>query len=116
APAGSGEGPPARTLALLARRIERDIGITVSIGLSYNKFLAKLASDLDKPRGFAVIGRAEATAFLADKPVGWLWGVGNAMQRRLAADGIIRIGQLASLDPRELARRYGRLGSRLAQL
>jgi hypothetical protein len=50
-------GAPARTLALLAERIERNIGITVSIGLSYNKFLAKVASDLDKPRGFAMIGR-----------------------------------------------------------
>ena len=107
---------PASLLAALALRIENLLGITVSIGLSYNKFLAKLASDLDKPRGFAVIGRAEAKGFLADKPVGWLWGVGGAMQRRLAADGIMRIGQLAALDPRELARRYGRLGQRLAQL
>jgi DNA polymerase-4 len=107
---------PAQLLAALARRVEDSLGITVSIGLSYNKFLAKLASDLDKPRGFAVIGRAEAVAFLADKPVGWLWGVGSAMQRRLAADGIMRIGQLAALEPRELATRYGRLGQRLAQL
>jgi len=107
---------PAQLLAALALRIENSLGITVSIGLSYNKFLAKLASDLDKPRGFAVIGRAEAAGFLADKPVGWLWGVGSAMQRRLAADGIMRIGQLAALDPRELATRYGRLGRRLAQL
>ena len=107
---------PAQLLAALALRIENSLGITVSIGLSYNKFLAKLASDLDKPRGFAVIGRTEATGFLADKPVGWLWGVGAAMQRRLATDGIMRIGQLAALDPRELATRYGRLGRRLAQL
>jgi DNA polymerase IV len=107
---------PAQLLAALARRIDNRFGITVSIGLSYNKFLAKLASDLDKPRGFAVIGRAEAVAFLTDKPVGWLWGVGGAMQRRLAADGITRIGQLRALDPREMARRYGRLGGRLAQL
>jgi DNA polymerase-4 len=107
---------PAQLLAALALRIENSLGITVSIGLSYNKFLAKLASDLDKPRGFAVIGRAEAVSFLADKPVGWLWGVGSAMQRRLAADGIMRIGQLAALDPRDLATRYGRLGLRLAQL
>jgi DNA polymerase-4 len=107
---------PAQLLAALARRVEASLGITVSIGLSYNKFLAKLASDLDKPRGFAVIGRAEAAGFLADKPVGWLWGVGGAMQRRLAADGIIRVGQLCALDPRELARRYGRFGLRLAQL
>jgi DNA polymerase IV len=107
---------PAQLLAALARRVEAGLGITLSIGLSYNKFLAKLASDLDKPRGFAVIGRAEAVTFLADKPVGWLWGVGGAMQRRLAADGIARIGQLAALDPRELATRYGRFGRRLAQL
>lgn len=66
----------AGTLARLARRVERELAITVSIGLSYNKFLAKIASDLDKPRGFAVIGPAEARAFLADKPVGLLWGVG----------------------------------------
>ena len=107
---------PAQLLAALARRIEARLGVTVSIGLSYNKFLAKLASDLDKPRGFAAIGRGEAAAFLADKPVGWLWGVGQATQRGLAADGIMRIGQLGALDRRELARRYGRLGVRLAQL
>jgi DNA polymerase-4 len=107
---------PAQLLAALARRIEARLGITVSIGLSYNKFLAKLASDLDKPRGFAVIGRAEAADFLAEKPVSWLWGVGGAMARRLAADGIMRIGQLRSLDRRELARRYGRIGVHLSQL
>ena len=107
---------PAQLLAALTRRVEDQFGITASIGLSHNKFLAKLASDLDKPRGFAVIGRAEAKAFLADKPVGWLWGVGGAMQRRLAGDGIARIGQLAALDERDLAGRYGRIGQRLARL
>jgi DNA polymerase-4 len=107
---------PAQALAALARRVEATLGITVSIGLSYNKFLAKLASDLDKPRGFAVIGREEAPGFLADKPVGWLWGVGGAPQRRLAADGILRIGQLRALDRRELGLRYGKLGMRLAEL
>src|SRR3954454_21754466 len=107
---------PAQALAALARRVETALGITVSIGLSYNKFLAKLASDLDKPRGFAVIGRQEAAGFLADKPVDWLWGVGRAMHRRLAADGILRIGQLRGLDRRDLAHRYGKLGLRLAEL
>jgi DNA polymerase-4 len=107
---------PAQSLVTLVRRIEANFGITASIGLSYNKFLAKIASDLDKPRGFAVIGRADAAAFLADKPVGLLWGVGAAMQRRFAADGIALIGQLRALDDRELARRYGKMGARLARL
>ena len=104
----------AETLAALARRVEEALSITVSIGLSYNKFLAKIASDLDKPRGFAVIGRAEACAFLADKPVGLLWGVGAAMQRRLAQDGITLIGELARLDERTLVARYGKIGKRLS--
>ena len=59
---------PAGTLARLARQVEDELSITVSIGLSYNKFLAKIASDLDKPRGFAVIGRVEARSFLAGNP------------------------------------------------
>ena len=102
------------TLAGLARRVEEALSITVSIGLSYNKFLAKIASDLDKPRGFAVIGRAEARAFLADRPVGLLWGVGAAMQRRLASDGITRIGELSRLDEATLVARYGKIGKRLS--
>ena len=106
-------GPAARTLALLARRIEREIGITVSIGLSYNKFLAKLASDLDKPRGFAIIGCGEALDFLASKPVGLLWGVGAALQQRLARDGIVTIGDLRRFSEREIVGRYGAIGRRL---
>jgi DNA polymerase-4 len=107
---------PAKALVGLVRRIEAALGVTASVGLSYNKFLAKIASDLDKPRGFAVIGRGDAATFLADKPVGLLWGVGAAMQRRLAADGIALIGQLRALDEREMARRYGKMGRRLARL
>ncbi len=106
-------GPPAETLVRLARDIEKKLRITVSIGLSYNKFLAKIASDLKKPRGFAVIGRAEARNFLAGKPVGLLWGVGRAMQRRLARDGITMIGQLARMSEDDLVARYGKIGRRL---
>ncbi|MGH6932755.1 MAG: DNA polymerase IV [Dongiaceae bacterium] len=107
-------GCPARTLALLALRIEREAGVTVSIGLSYNKFLAKTASDLDKPRGFAVLGRGDAVEFLAKRPVGTIWGVGRALQAKLAEDGIFLIGQLQRVEDAELVRRYGSIGHRLA--
>jgi DNA polymerase IV len=107
---------PAKTMAALAARIESEIGITVSIGLSCNKFLAKLASELDKPRGFAVIGRAEAVSFLRDKPIGMIRGAGAALQARLAKDGITRIGQLQDADARDLARRYGSTGLWLHRL
>ncbi|HUK00056.1 MAG TPA: DNA polymerase IV [Stellaceae bacterium] len=108
-------GPPARTLALLARRIEREIGVTASIGLSYNKFLAKIASDLDKPRGFAVLGRGEALDFLGGKSVGLIWGVGAALQQKLAGDGITTIAELRQRSERELTARYGAIGRRLAR-
>jgi DNA polymerase IV len=107
---------PAVSLAKLARRIEDEINITVSIGLSFNKFLAKVASDLSKPRGFSVIGQAEAIEFLSEKPVSLIWGVGKALQARLAADGIRTIGALRRIEEAELARRYGAMGLRLARL
>jgi DNA polymerase-4 len=101
---------PAKTMAALAARIAREVGITVSVGLSGNKFLAKLASELDKPRGFAVIGMAEARSFLRDKPVAMMRGAGKVMQARLERDGITTIGQLQDAEPRELAHRYGATG------
>ncbi|QCK87396.1 DNA polymerase IV [Phreatobacter aquaticus] len=107
---------PARVLARFARSIEHDIGITVSLGLSYNKFLAKIASDLDKPRGFAAIGRAEALAFLGPKPVSFIWGVGKAMQETLERDGLRHIADLRQHDEATLMRRYGAMGLRLARL
>jgi DNA polymerase IV len=88
----------------------------VSIGLSGNKFLAKVASDLDKPRGFAVLGLGEASAFLAPKPVGFIFGVGKASVARLAHDGFHRIADLQKTSEAELARRYGEEGYRLARL
>ncbi|MGL3608942.1 DNA polymerase IV [Rhizobium sp. G187] len=108
--------PPARVLARFAKRVESEIGITVSVGLSYCKFLAKVASDLNKPRGYSVIGEAEAVSFLADKPVGLIWGVGKAFAATLQADGIRTIGQLQGMDETELMRRYGSMGQRLSRL
>jgi DNA polymerase-4 len=107
---------PAKSLAGFAQRVEREIGITVSIGLSCNKFLAKIASDLDKPRGFAVIGGHEAAAFLAAKPVTQIFGVGKVAQARLAAEGFRTVGDLQRASEVDLIRRYGTEGARLARL
>jgi DNA polymerase IV len=108
--------PPALTLARLQARIEAETGLTVSIGLSANKFLAKIASDLDKPRGFSVIGGAEAQAFLAPKPVGILPGVGPAMVASLEKSGFRTVGDLARADIKLLAERFGSHGLRLSRL
>lgn len=108
--------PPARTLAKFVQRIEKEIGITISVGLSYCKFLAKVASDLQKPRGFSVIGREEAVSFLAPRPVTTIWGVGKAFAATLEADGIRTIGQLQTMEEGDLMRRYGSMGQRLARL
>ncbi len=108
--------PPARVLAHFARRVEKEIGITVSVGLSYCKFLAKVASDLQKPRGFSVVGEKEATRFLATRPVTTIWGVGKAFAATLEADGIRMISQLQDMEETELMRRYGNMGQRLYRL
>lgn len=105
--------PPAASLAALVKQIEEEIGLSASIGLSYNKSLAKIASDLDKPRGFAVIGKAEALDFLTPKPVGIIWGVGKALQRKLEADGVRTLGDLQAVDKMALMARYGAMGKRL---
>ncbi|MEO9613001.1 MAG: DNA polymerase IV [Nitratireductor sp.] len=104
---------PAVVLARFARQVEREIGITVSVGLSYCKFLAKIASDLNKPRGFSVIGQAEALSFLAAQPVTLIWGVGKAFAATLARDGITRIAQLQVMERATLMKRYGTMGERL---
>src|SRR4029077_10182523 len=107
---------PARSLARFSRRVEADIGITVSIGLSANKFLAKIASDMDKPRGFAVLGKDEAPAFLGPKPVGFIWGVGKVSAARLQRDGYTTIADLQRADETDLMKRYGVEGRRLWRL
>ncbi len=107
---------PAIALAQLAKRIENEIGISVSVGLSYCKFLAKLASDLDKPRGFSIIGEAEAKSVLAALPVRKIWGVGPAFEASLAKAGIMMIGQLQEMELGDLMRRFGSMGQRLYHL
>ena len=108
-------GPPAFQLVRLQQQIETDTGLTVSIGLAPNRFLAKVASELDKPRGFSVLG-SEAPAVLAPRPVSILPGVGPVFRKTLQSDGYATVGDLAAADVRELARRYGETGLRLHDL
>lgn len=106
---------PAQSLIRLAAEIERDVGITVSIGLSFSKFLAKTASEMDKPRGFAVIGRKEARQILAPMPVERLHGVGPKLAARLRRDGYLSAGDLQDINLKEFAARYGETGVWLHQ-
>ncbi|MCT4556407.1 MAG: DNA polymerase IV [Pelagimonas sp.] len=108
--------PPAVMLARLTKRMRTELGVTGSIGLSHNKFLAKIASDLDKPRGFSVIGVAETQAFLRPKPIRMIWGVGAAGQAQLEKAGIRTFEDLLRWDQRDLARRFGSMGDRLWHL
>jgi DNA polymerase-4 len=107
---------PAKALAKFAADVEKELRITVSIGLACNKFLAKVASDIDKPRGFAVLGGGDAPAFLAPKPVSFIYGVGKVSAARYARDGLHRIADLQRTDETELMRRYGEEGRRLSRL
>lgn len=106
---------PALSLARLARDIEADIGITISVGLSENKFLAKTASELDKPRGFALIAKREAEELLAPQPVNFLHGVGKQLAKKLERDGFRLVSDLQASEARELIRRYGETGLWLHQ-
>jgi len=109
-------GSPALTLARFARKVEQEIGITISVGLSYNKFLAKIASDFEKPRGFSIIGREEAPDFLADKPVGIIPGIGASAQARLAKVGVTQIVHLRDISLKTLFEALGRDAQRLSRL
>ena len=107
---------PAQSLISLQNKILKNVGVTVSVGLSYNKFLAKTASDLDKPNGFAIIGRTEALDFLADKPVGFIYGVGPAFTRSLKKAGILTIADVRRQSDKSMAEKFGDMGLHLAKL
>lgn len=105
---------PAVALARISARVEAEVGISVSIGFSANKFLAKLASEMRKPRGYSVIGSGEAKAYLATLPVSKINGVGRATAERLEASGIVMIADLQQRSEMQLVTQFGRLGRRLA--
>ena len=108
------QSSPAETLVRLATKIHNELGITVSIGLSYNKFLAKVASDLNKPNGFSIIGKKEAKTFLSERSISDVIGVGKQLQTRLIRDGISQIKHLQNKDVSELVQKYGKIGVRLS--
>ncbi|MGB0508060.1 MAG: DNA polymerase IV [Pikeienuella sp.] len=107
---------PALVMARLVKRIQGEVGVSTSVGLSHNKFLAKVASDLDKPRGFSIIGQAETLDFLADQPVSLIWGVGASLKAKLHSDGLRKIGDLRAVPVDQLMARYGSMGKRLSEL
>ena len=107
---------PAQSLIRLQHDILKEVGVTVSVGLSYNKFLAKTASDLDKPFGFAVLGRSDALEFLAPKPVDFIYGIGPAFARKLNKAGIQTIADVRKRSDSVMAKQFGDLGLHLARL
>lgn len=107
---------PAEVLVRLAKRIEDELNLSVSVGLSYCKFLAKVASDMNKPRGFSIVGEAEAVSFLRKQSVSIVWGVGKVTQKKLAKDGITDLATVQDMDETDLIRNYGTMGQHLARL
>lgn len=107
---------PAQSLIDLQNRVLKEVGVTVSVGLSYNKFLAKTASDLDKPYGFAVLGKSDALQFLQDKPVGFIFGVGPSFAKSLNRKGIFTIADVRRRSDKDMAALFGDMGLHLARL
>ena len=105
--------PPAVMLAKLMDRISDNLGLTGSIGLSHNKFLAKIASDLNKPNGYSIIGEAETSSFLKDKSIRLIWGVGASTQKSLEKSGIRTFRDLLRWDRKDLVSKFGSMGDRL---
>ncbi len=88
-------------------RVKSEVGLNISVGISYNKFLAKLATELGKPDGLKMITHADTSAVLHPLPVSYLWGVGEKSRQQLNKLGITTIGQLAEMSPERLERQMG---------
>ena len=109
-------GPPAETVRTIKTRIRAETGLTASAGLAANKFVAKVASDLEKPDGLVIVARGREASFLAPLPVERLWGVGRVLAEALASMGIATIGQLQTIAASTLERRFGEHGRHLHDL
>ena len=100
----------------IKRRVLAEIGLVASVGLAANKFLAKLASDLEKPDGFVVIPSGEARALLAALPIGRLWGVGKVAEKQMHQFGIRKVGDLLTVPPELLIEQFGDHAAHLLEL
>jgi DNA polymerase-4 len=109
-------GPAPRIARTIKDRVKAETGLTASVGVAPNKFLAKLSGDLGKPDGLVVLLPKQVTAFLAPLPVSRLWGVGARGEQRLHALGIRTVGALAERSERILVDQFGEVGRHLWQL
>ncbi|HUU82327.1 MAG TPA: DNA polymerase IV [Phycisphaerae bacterium] len=109
-------GPPERMGAELKRRIHTETGLTASVGVAPNKFLAKLASDLEKPDGLVIVPRDGIEAFLDPLPIERLWGVGRATLKRFERMGVGTFAEVRRLSEEELRRQFGEAGSHFYRL
>ncbi len=104
-------GPALEIARAIKARIRGEVGLTASAGVAPNKFLAKVASDLEKPDGLVEVRPGEEAPFLRGLPLNRLWGVGPKAETTLAALGVRTIGQLAGLPRATLEARFGRAGA-----
>lgn len=109
-------GEPVEVARRIRATIRDELGLTGSVGVAPNKFLAKLASDQDKPNGLTVVRRDEVTAWLAAMPIGRMWGIGRVGQKRLKRLGITTVGDLQHADARWMAAWFGNEAQRYRRL
>ncbi len=106
-------GPPGDLACAIQSRIDRELGLSASLGVATNKLIAKIASDFRKPHGITVVPPGREAEFLAPLPIRKLWGVGEVTGKELARLGIGRIGDLAQLSVETLRTRFGVQGEAL---
>jgi DNA polymerase-4 len=109
-------GQPEEMAATIKRVVREETGLTISAGLAPSKFVAKIASDLDKPDGLTVVLHGRVQAFLGPLPIDKMWGVGKQTQGRLHRLGIRTIGDLSRFSAEVLGKQFGKHGTKMHQL
>ena len=109
-------GPAAEIAATIRHRIKTELNLTASAGVATSKFVAKIASDLDKPDGLTIVPPGEEARFLAPLAIERMWGVGPKAAVRLHAEGLRTIGELATASPARLRKLLGSWGEAIVEL